>query len=231
MRLRQWCDILLLIATLASCSDGGDDGSEPAPAVRYDMVTYLGPAADGSGEQLFEYLGRDDSTAITLQGTVAQMADSLKVGRRGLLHYTVLGRTSDTRWHVRADYLVTGVVVSDTLRVTSQGTTAASLAMHPLRLRALWRGGSYLNARFELEWTGKTRSLALVADRTTAGADTVHCYLTHDLLGADTTYFWRTAYGSFFVGSLLQSPTARVMRVHVADVIRPSQDHYDFTLK
>lgn len=210
----------------AACSD--DEGTSLVPDVRYDMVTYLGQTANG--EMCFEYLGRGDSTAIRLQGTMATVPEGLTVGRRMLLHYSVLSHVSDTEWQVSIDYITTGVVLSDTLRVNTT-TPITGYEMHPLRLRAIWRGGTYLNARFELEWTGKTRMMMLLADRSTVDADTVHCYLVHDLMDADSTYFWRTAYGSFFVGNLMKLPNARVMRVHVADVIRPTTECYDFTIK
>lgn len=214
----------MLLLTAAACTTDADDGPQgPLPDSRYDFVTYEGY---GQGEARFQYVGRDDSTAISLTAAMSEAPKDLADGQRVLLNYQVLQRTTATAWQVQVNYINSGNVASDSLRV---GTLP--LPQWPMRVRSLWRSGAYLNLRAEVEWTGKPRRLMLVADSTTVQADTVHCYLVHDLMQADTTYFWRTCYGSFFVGNLMKKPTCHVMRVHVADVVRPETITYDFCIK
>lgn len=218
--------IVLLIAALAllaACSVD-DDPHAVAVEYRYDFVTYLGNSGDTA---TFTYLGRGDSAAITLRGLMARPA-KVREGQRGLLHYAVIERTSATARWVQANYFTTANVASDSLRVSMKPIDQYSY--HPIRLRSLWLTGDYLNLRCEVQYTTRPRAFYLMADAATVGSDTVHCYLVHDLMGADTTYQWRNCYGSFWVGALRRRPACRVMRVHVADEVKPAATTYDFDI-
>ena len=216
-----WLLALVAMTLLSACSDE-NDGSEVYTDFRYDLVTYLGQEAGGA---VFEYLGQNDSTVVTLYSNLASQED-LKSGRRVLLNYKVLDRPSANRWNVQVNGYNTNVA-SDSLRYNIH--PLEDYSMHPIRLQSLWRTGKYINLRCQVEYTGKTRQLYLMMDNDTHYADTVHCYLIHDLLGgASDASFWRSCYGSFFVGKVWDLESCRVLRVHVNDLTYPERSYYDF---
>ena len=212
---------LLLAVALTSCSDD-NEGMDVYADFRYDLVTYTGQ--DGTGAT-FEYLGQNDSAVVTLHSTLERQND-LKVGRRVLLNYKVEDKPSASHWLVTVNGYSAGVA-SDSLRYNTQ--PLETYQMHPIRLKSLWRTGNYINLRCELEYTGKQRMLYLMMDKDTHHADTVHCYLVHDLMGATSTYFWRSCYGSFYVGKVWQLESCKVLRVHVNDETYPDKQYYDFS--
>lgn len=217
-----WFALTLLLAVSAiSCSDD-NDGTDVYVDFRYDLVTYTGQDDAGA---TFEYLGQNDSTAVTLHTTLAKQND-LKEGRRVLLNYKVEEKLSASHWLVQVNDYSSGVA-SDSLRYNTQ--PLENYQMHPMRLKSLWRTGNYINLRCELEYTGKSRMLYLMMDKDTHYADTVHCYLVHDLMGATATYFWRNCYGSFFVGKVWGLESCKTLRVHVNDETYPDKTYYDFS--
>ena len=214
--------MLAVVAMVAvSCQDD-NDGTDVYTDFRYDLVTYMGQEAEGA---TFEYLGQNDSTVVTLHSTLPQQED-LKMGRRVLLNYKVEDKPSASHWLVTVNGYSTGVA-SDSLRYNTQPLD--NYQMHPIRLKSLWRTGSYINLRCEVEYTGKQRMLYLMMDKATHHADTVHCYLIHDLMDATSTYLWRSCYGSFYVGKVWQLESCRVLRVHVNDETYPDKQYYDFS--
>lgn len=213
-----------LLAGMAACNDSGDHLA--TARYRYDMVTYKGYA---DGRATFEYIGRGDSAAITLQASGLSKPQKIKEGQRVLLYYIVEATPSENLRTVKAKGYTYSNVASDTLRVNPLGKAVSDYKMHPVKLHSLWKTGNYLNMRAEVEYTTRQRMLYLLADRNSLDSDTVHCYLVHDLMEAgDTTYFWRTCYGSFYTGNALQRPNCRVLRIHVNDEINPKVNHYDF---
>lgn len=215
--------LLLAVAALSACQDRGDDDTRIVEW-RYDFVTYMGYSGSTA---TFEYLGRGDSAAIVLRASGLDKPGHLATGQRVLLYYTVTGTPSPGVRDVQARYYTSGNVASDSLRVNTK--PVEQYAMHPIKLRSLWRTGGYINLRGQVEYTGHPRQLYLMADGTTLDSDTVDVYLVHDLMqGQDSTRFWRNCYGSFYVGEAWYKPSCRVMRVHVRDVVRPQATCYDF---
>ncbi len=215
--------LLLAVAALSACQDRGDDDTRIVEW-RYDFVTYMGYSGSTA---TFEYLGRGDSAAIVLRASGLDKPGHLATGQRVLLYYTVTGTPSPGVRDVQARYYTSGNVASDSLRVNTK--PVEQYAMHPIKLRSLWRTGGYINLRGQVEYTGHPRQLYLMADGTTLDSDTVDVYLVHDLMqGQDSTRFWRNCYGSFYVGEAWYKPSCRVMRVHVRDVVRPQVTCYDF---
>lgn len=215
--------LLLAVAALSACQDRGDDDTRIVEW-RYDFVTYMGYSGSTA---TFEYLGRGDSAAIVLRASGLDKPGHLATGQRVLLYYTVTGTPSPGVRDVQARYYTSGNVVSDSLRVNTK--PVEQYAMHPIKLRSLWRTGGYINLRGQVEYTGHPRQLYLMADGATLDSDTVDVYLVHDLMqGQDSTRFWRNCYGSFYVGEAWYKPSCRVMRVHVRDVVRPQATCYDF---
>lgn len=215
--------LMLTVAILAmtACSDKGNNA--PVASYRYDLVTYQGYR---QGTAIFQYLGRDDSTAITLQATMDKPA-KLKAGRRVLLHYNIDAVPGPSLRDITVQYISYFNVASDSLHVSTQ--PISRYERHPIRLRSLWRTGDYVNLRCEVEYTKSPRALYLVADKRTLDNDTVDCYLVHDLLTAsDTTYFWRSCYGSFYVGKVWEHNSYHTLRMHINDVIYPEITYYDF---
>lgn len=215
--------LLLAVAALSACQDRGDDDTRIVEW-RYDFVTYMGYSGSTA---TFEYLGRGDSAAIVLRASGLDKPGHLATGQRVLLYYTVTGTPSPGVRDVQARYYTSGNVASDSLRVNTK--PVEQYAMHPIKLRSLWRTGGYINLRGQVEYTGHPRQLYLMADGATLDSDTVDVYLVYDLMqGQDSTRFWRNCYGSFYVGEAWYKPSCRVMRVHVRDVVRPQATCYDF---
>lgn len=215
--------LLLAVAALSACHGSGDDDTRIVEW-RYDFVTYMGYSGSTA---TFEYLGRGDSAAIVLRASGLDKPGHLATGQRVLLYYTVTGTPSPGVRDVQARYYTSGNVASDSLRVNTK--PVEQYAMHPIKLRSLWRTGGYINLRGQVEYTGHPRQLYLMADGATLDSDTVDVYLVHDLMqGQDSTRFWRNCYGSFYVGEAWYKPSCRVMRVHVRDVVRPQATCYDF---
>lgn len=215
--------LLLAVAALSACQDRGDDDTRIVEW-RYDFVTYMGYSGSTA---TFEYLGRGDSAAIVLRASGLDKPGHLATGQRVLLYYTVTGTPSPGVRDVQARYYTSGNVASDSLRVNTK--PVEQYAMHPIKLRSLWRTGGYINLRGQVEYTGHPRQLYLMADGATLDSDTVDVYLVHDLMqGQDSTRFWRNCYGSFYVGEAWYKPSCRIMRVHVRDVVRPQATCYDF---
>lgn len=215
--------LLLAVAALSACH-GSDDDDTRIVEWRYDFVTYMGYSGSTA---TFEYLGRGDSATIVLRASGLDKPGHLATGQRVLLYYTVTGTPSPGVRDVQARYYTSGNVASDSLRVNTK--PVEQYAMHPIKLRSLWRTGGYINLRGQVEYTGHPRQLYLMADGATLDSDTVDVYLVHDLMqGQDSTRFWRNCYGSFYVGEAWYKPSCRVMRVHVRDVVRPHATCYDF---
>lgn len=215
--------LLLAVAALSACH-GSDDDDTRIVEWRYDFVTYMGYSGSTA---TFEYLGRGDSAAIVLRASGLDKPGHLATGQRVLLYYTVTGTPSPGVRDVQARYYTSGNVASDSLRVNTK--PVEQYAMHPIKLRSLWRTGGYINLRGQVEYTGHPRQLYLMADGATLDGDTVDVYLVHDLMqGQDSTRFWRNCYGSFYVGEAWYKPSCRVMRVHVRDVVRPQATCYNF---
>ncbi len=215
--------LLLAVAALSACH-GSDDDDTRIVEWRYDFVTYMGYSGSTA---TFEYLGRGDSATIVLRASGLDKPGHLATGQRVLLYYTVTGTPSPGVRDVQARYYTSGNVASDSLRVNTK--PVEQYAMHPIKLRSLWRTGGYINLRGQVEYTGHPRQLYLMADGATLDGDTVDVYLVHDLMqGQDSTRFWRNCYGSFYVGEAWYKPSCRIMRVHVRDVVRPQATCYDF---
>lgn len=215
--------LLLAVAALSACH-GSDDDDTRIVEWRYDFVTYMGYSGSTA---TFEYLGRGDSATIVLRASGLDKPGHLATGQRVLLYYTVTGTPSPGVRDVQARYYTSGNVASDSLRVNTK--PVEQYAMHPIKLRSLWRTGGYINLRGQVEYTGHPRQLYLMADGATLDSATVDVYLVHDLMqGQDSTRFWRNCYGSFYVGEAWYKPSCRVMRVHVRDVVRPQATCYDF---
>ncbi len=212
---------LLMLATLlalAACNKQ-EDIDRAYTDYRYDIVTYLGQNATGA---LFEYLGHGDSSAIRLQSTYA-VDEDVKPNHRVLLRYDYANQADgDLR-----DITVYGCngIINDSLRMTM--ASPDSLTLHQVKLRSLWRTGEFINLHCQVEYTGKSRLMMLVADGKTLTQDTVQCYLVHDIMGHRPAY-WRDCYASFNVGALWKRDSFRCLRVHLTDVTYPDTEYYDF---
>ena len=220
MKHLRYLPILLMavLSALASC-DKQEDIDRSYTDYRYDIVTYLG--VNGTGA-VFEYLGHGDSASVKLQSHVT--VSDVKTHQRVLLRYEF----ADNATGAERDVNVYGcnAIFSDSLRQTQ--ASPDSLPCQEIKLRSLWRTGEFINLHCQVEYTGKARTLMLVADGNTLTSDTVDCYLVHDLRGERAT-FWRDCYASFNVGALWRKDTFRCLRIHLNDVTFPETAYYDFT--
>lgn len=211
--------ILLMTLLLAATScDKQQDIDRAYTDYRYDIVTYLGANDKGA---VFEYLGHGDSAAVTLQSATG--VSKVKTHERLLLRYDF----ADDMPTAHRDITVYGynTIINDSLRQTT--VAPDSLPQHAVKLRSVWRTGEFINLHCQVEYTGEARSMMLVADATTLSADTVHCYLMHDLRGEQPT-FWRDCYASFNVGALWKRSSFHCLRLHLNDLTFPNTEYYDF---
>ena len=219
MKHLRYLPILLMavLSALASC-DKQEDIDRSYTDYRYDIVTYLGENGTGA---VFEYLGHGDSASIKLQSRVT--VSDVKTHQRVLLRYEFADKATGAERNVNV-YGCNGIF-SDSLRQSQ--VSPDSLPRQEIKLRSLWRTGEFINLHCQVEYTGKARTLMLVADGKTLTSDTVDCYLVHDLRGERAT-FWRDCYASFNVGALWSKDTFRCLRIHLNDVTFPETEYYDF---
>ncbi len=218
-RLRHLTILLLLAMIGLSSCDKQEDVDSAYTDYRYDIVTYLGENDRGA---VFEYLGRGDSAAISLQSRVS--VSDIKTHERVLLRYEFADKSTGSTRDINV-YGCNGII-SDSLRQSQAAPD--SLPRHEVKLRSVWRTGEFINLHCQVEYTSKARTFMLVADAGTLADDTVQCYLVHDLRGERGT-FWRDCYASFNVGALWRKDTFRCLRIHLNDVTFPDTEYYDFT--
>ena len=212
--------LLTAVVTLLCSCDKQEDIDRAYTDYRYDIVTYLGQNDIGA---VFEYLGHGDSAAIKLQSTV-DISNDAETQQRLLMRYNYAD--AHAAGAVRAiEVYSCNAIFSDSLRMTM--APPDSLPCHEVKLRSLWRTGEFINLHCQVEYTGKARTLMLVADGKTLTQDTVDCYLVHDLRGERAT-FWRDCYASFNVGALWHKESFKCLRVHLNDVTFPNRAYYDF---
>lgn len=223
--------LLVIVASLAAtmlsaCDDEDDSALQSFTDFRLDIVTYRG--LDNGGVAHFDYVGRNDSAAIniTAGNCSGMIPDGLREGNRALLRYRV-DETAPTTWKATAYSLQR--IISDSLRYNNK--PLEEYAMHPVRLRSIWRTGDFINLFCQVEYTGKTRALYLMMDYATIDHETVHCYLVHDLLMAPNAYQWRNCYASFFVGKLLERPSVKQLCIHINDEVFPERETYLFDIR
>ena len=214
--------VALTVAALTACSDK-DDVDPAYTHYLLDLVTYDGPV-DAQGGSRFTLVGRDDAPSTALTAAQSVVASDVKPGTRMLLRYTPVSGAVGGAMHVTAHAATP--VIGDVLRAAWR--SGGDWTQHPVRLRSLWRTGGYINIHCQVEYTGKARRVALVVDSATSAADTVHCYLVHDLRGEHAS-FWRDCYASFNVGALWRKDSFRCLRIHLNDVTFPETEYYDFT--
>ena len=210
--------IFTALLVLAAC-DKQEDIDRAYTDYRYDIVTYLGVNDQGA---VFEYLGHGDSAAIRLQSRVT--VSEVKSHQRVLLRYDFADKATNSA-NRDIDVFGCSAIISDSLRQSS--ASPDSLPHQQVKLRSIWRTGEFINLHCMVEYTGKARTFMLVADAATLAADTVHCYLVHDLRG-ESGMFWRDCYASFNVGALWRKDTFKCLRVHLNDVTFPDTEYYDF---
>ncbi len=220
MRRLPQLSILLIAALMALVScDKQEDIDRSYTDYRYDIVTYLGQNATGA---VFEYLGHGDSAAIRLQ-SVVDISQDAKTHQRVLLRYDFANKEASDQRDINVYSCYT--IISDSIRMTMDGPD--SLPQHEVKLRSLWRTGEFINLHCQVEYTGKSRLMMLVADGKTLTQDTVQCYLVHDIMGHRPAY-WRDCYASFNVGALWKRDSFRCLRIHLTDVTYPDTEYYDF---
>lgn len=219
---KAWLLTISLIALLfafASC-DKQEDIDRAYTDYRYDIVTYLGQNDKGA---VFEYLGHGDSVAVRLQSGMSFDGEDIKEHQRVLLRYDFADQLASPSRNINV--YGCNAIFSDSLRQTTM--TPDSLPAREVKLRSLWRTGEFINLHCQVEYTGKARTLMLVADGKTLNSDTVYCYLVHDLRGEQGT-FWRDCYASFNVGALWHKPTFKCMRIVINDLTYPEIRYRDF---
>lgn len=215
---------MIIAVACALCACDSQHGSDmPQDSFRYDFVTYNG-YADGIAQ--FTYQPRLDGSPITL---IAHMSKSPTVakGRRVLLNYYITSQNNSSTPQSQ-EVKVNGItgIITDTLRLATK-LRIDTMASEDIRLLSIWRSGHYINMNAEVLHTGKARWFYLLADRATFSSDTVECYLIHNTFGA-TTYHWRKAYASFYVGAAWKNPSCKAIRIHLNDVIAPGIHEYCF---
>ena len=217
------CHILLFIVAIVIAQACDNEDYYRYGDFRYDMVTFMGNE-DGAGDVYINYPVNDNTPVrlIDHAGAVSISNEDISVGDRLLLNYIVDKDNGDGTLDITARSYVQ--VVTDSLRYT---LNMSSLAQDSVSLNSIWRTGDYINLYCRVKYTGVSRLLALVMDYDTWHNDTVHCYLSHNMMGADA-YFWRRCYMSFNISAVWNLQSCKVVRVHLNDVAYPDRKYYDF---
>ncbi len=218
--MNRFSTLVVLAITFIAC--GHENIDDIYTNYRLDIVTYMGK--HDTDTHYFDYYGSGDELPIRLVYT--GMIGEYKTGERVLLRYTIADPMPEGGGEVNLRQCVATTIISDTLRETS--LDAGELAHDPIRLRSIWRTGNYINLHCEVEYTGKTRTLALNALQTTLDNDTVVCRLVHDMRDASAMQ-WRNCYASFYIGDIWNRTSCRTLKVVIdSDVIRPDKRDYCF---
>lgn len=221
--------LLAAVMLMAVCFACGDDKEidRSYTHYRYDIVTYMG--VDDSGQEVYSLESRTRNDAVTLIATGSHAPQDSYVGRRLLLRYAY-SETGDTTAAVRSITAFSAhAIISDSLRYTVKPLRQYLAGNSPMRLRSVWRTGPYINMHGQLEYTGRSRHFYMIIDSTTWHADTVQCYMVHNVYG-DTTRHWREFYASFYVGTVWRNNDHRVLRLHMPDELHPADSIHDFQL-
>lgn len=201
---------------LAGCSN---DGQPPAMDFQFNMVTYSG-MSDGA---IFSYQAYEDSPEIILRAPEVKNVN-MRIGQRTMMNYVV---TKEETPNVQ-DISIKGVanVLFDSLRVASI-ENINKFPNNPMQLKSIWRTGDFINLNCMLQYTGRARQFLMIMDKDTWHKKVVEAYVIDNVMGAET-YFFRKAYGSFFVGNVWNLPTCKVLRIHLKADNYPGQ-YYDFS--
>ena len=217
--------ILLAFAAIVATTACSDDDYYQYGDFRYDMVTYMGQDVASGSDIYINYPANDNMPTTLIDPAAAASASSsdIDVGDRLLLNYVVDSRNTDNSLNITARGITQAI--TDSLRYT---LNVGTLAMDSVQLNSIWRTGDYINIYCRVKYTDKVRLMALVMDYDTWNCDTVHCYLSHNMMGAQA-YFWRRCYMSFNISSVWNLQSCKVVRVHLNDVAYPDRKYYDFT--
>lgn len=213
--------LALIAVAITACSD---DDYYHYGDFRYDMVTYMGRDKTSGSDIYINYPANDNpaTTLIDPSASASASSSDIAVGDRGLLNYVVDSRNNYNSLNITVRGFTQAI--TDSLRYTHN---IESLAMDSIRLNSIWRTGEYINMYCRVKYTDNVRLLALVMDYDTWHQDTVHCYMSHNMMGAQA-YFWRRCYMSFNISSVWNLQSCRVVRVHLNDVTYPDHQYYDF---
>ena len=210
--------LALMLPTLAITTTGcreDHDGllNETYEQQLVDLVTYKG--LDASSHAIFRLEGRDDLPYTTLTTAISQ-PEKVNRNQRVLLRYSINSKQGST-WDVKP--LEITRITSDSLRVNNNDLDTYSY--RPVKLTSAWRSGEFLNLHGQVEYTGQSRQLYLMIDRSTRYSETVQAHLVHDLLGTpnDKIYQWRDFYLSVNVGALMKETVpCKTIKLTVNDV-------------
>jgi len=97
---------------------------------------------------------------------------------RVLINYTLLETNVSGDYRVRINGLVK--VPQGKLTLTN-GTNINSSANDPILLESVWLGSHYLNMQFYINYKSVAHKIALIADSTRLGNDTIRMYFVHDI--------------------------------------------------
>lgn len=217
--------LLHSVITIILCATafwGCSDNNEPnlSDNKQYSMVTFQEENNNGS---IFTYQTSENSPLITLRTSTATNLN-VKKGTRVMLYYWVTNKNSDTDLNISIDFTLS--VLFDSLRMATKANIDIAPS-NPIKLKSIWRTGDFINYSGALQYTGSPRQFYLVMDQATMENDTIKAYLIDNIMGHDG-YFYRKAFGSFFVGYISQKSKCKVFRVYVNDENYPSVKYYDF---
>lgn len=203
----------MLLTTLNSCGVNDDTFDGQVTAVLYDIVTFDGNI---DGRAQFSFRQVDDTPQIILSaGNAALNTEDIVPGRRLYIAYQPIdGAPAYTSSAI--NLIKAYKINSGKLSVEESIESFDDWNRDKIYLLAVWRSGEYINLQCRLTYSTDPRIFRIVADTSTLDEPIPDLYLVHSMK-KQVDNFERTYYGSFDISAVLDRPTCRGVRLHVAD--------------
>lgn len=209
----QTATILLLIINsllmLTACGDeSGIDG--PVEMQLWDIVTYEGSPSGDNGS-VFTFRQVDDTPLITL--TSDKTLEETEAGTRLMIRYIPDNGKAYTSGPVR---LLAASRINQGPAATEWKDDYANWNRDSVWIYSAWRSGTHINFHLRLTYSSDPRIFTLALDPATRETEMPEFYLVH-LMKEPTDYHDRAYFASFDIAEIWNLPTARGVRIHVAD--------------
>ena len=203
----------ILIATsmlmLTACADdNGIDG--PVRMQLWDIVTYEGPAS-GSKGSVFTFRQVDDTPLVTL--TADETIEETEAGTRIMIRYIPENGEAYRSDHI---HLLTASRINQGPATTEWKSDYDNWNRDSVWVYSAWRSGTYINFHLRLTYSNEPRIFTLALDPATRESEMPEFYLVHRMK-EPVDYHDRAYFASFDIAEVWNLPSARGVKIHLAD--------------